>query len=86
MGSGILHDDYDGAPETHRSMEELGVVRELLSEARDRGEPFGAVWGAVLELASPDVRAVLHDTTATWRAAYRLEPVEPRESAAAALV
>lgn len=85
MGSGIEHDDWLGSPDTHRSMEELRVVRELLSEARELGEPFTRAFSDALEVVSPDIRAILRATTATWRDAYNGAPVHPRAHAAAAL-
>lgn len=82
MAWAVYHENYCGAPETHRSADEFASARELLEEARANGQEFTDAWDEVMGAVSHDVAVVLDATAGAWRASYYGEPVEPRAWAA----
>ncbi len=53
---------------------ELTRVRELLIEARARGEDFGTAWPAALATVNAQWAEALAATAGEWASAYRGEP------------
>ena len=62
-------------------------LRGALADARERGEPFDAVFRRAVRAAGPpaELRAAIFDTADAWRSAFEGEPATRAESAALVL-